>query len=41
MYKLHISNQGNKTYEEVAGIDKLLVKLEYNAISDEARIAER
>ena len=27
------------SFEDVTGIDKLLIKLEYNAFSEEARIA--
>ena len=39
IYKYHISQQTSKPYEEISGIDKLLVKLEYNAVSGDARIA--
>ena len=39
MYKYFISKAENKKFEEVSGIDKLLVKFEYNAFTDEGRIA--
>ena len=39
MYKFWISVNNNIEFEEVSGIDKLLIKLEYNAFSEEARTA--
>ncbi|WP_316839279.1 helicase-related protein [Pedobacter gandavensis] len=39
MYKFWDSKQKGLNFEEVSGIDKLLIKLEYNAFSDEARVA--
>ncbi|MDP1745073.1 MAG: helicase-related protein [Bacteroidota bacterium] len=39
MYKFHISSETPKPYDDVTGIDKLLIKLEYNAVSEEARVA--
>lgn len=39
MYKFKISQYLNKEFENVIGIDKLLIKLEYNGFSPEARIA--
>ena len=39
MYKFWVSVNSNVTFEEVSGIDKLLIKLEYNAFSEEARTA--
>ncbi|WP_276964391.1 DEAD/DEAH box helicase [Chryseobacterium sp.] len=39
MYKYYISNIENKSLEETSGIDILLIKLEYNAFSEEAKIA--
>ncbi len=39
MYKFYISQKENIKYEDVAGIDKLLLKFEYNALTDEGRIA--
>lgn len=39
MYKFWISITYDINFEEVNGIDKLLIKLEYNAFSEEARIA--
>ncbi|PWB23922.1 hypothetical protein DCO46_13400 [Flavobacterium sp. HTF] len=39
MYKFRISQQQNKNFEDIKGIDKLLIKLEYNAFSHEARTA--
>jgi hypothetical protein len=39
MYKFYISKIENKPFEEASGIDILLTKLEYNAFSDEAKIA--
>ncbi|WP_449397641.1 hypothetical protein [Chryseobacterium wanjuense] len=39
MYKYYISKIENKSLEETSGIDILLIKLEYNAFSEEAKIA--
>lgn len=39
MYKFHLSEQKSKAFTEITGIDKLLVKLEYNALSQEGRVA--
>lgn len=39
MYKFWLAKKHNLLFEEVTGIDKLLIKLEYNAFSEEARIA--
>lgn len=39
MYKYYISIETGKPYDDIIGIDKLLIKLEYNAVSEEARIA--
>lgn len=39
MYKFWVSVHNNIEFEEVSGIDKLLIKLEYNAFSEEARTA--
>lgn len=39
MYKFYISQKENVKYEDVSGIDKLLLKFEYNALTDEGRIA--
>ena len=39
MYKFYISQRDSIPYEDTTGIDVLLIKLEYNAFSEEARIA--
>ncbi|MGE7774240.1 DEAD/DEAH box helicase [Chitinophaga sp. NPDC101104] len=39
MYKYFISLDQLEDFEEVTGIDRLLTKLEYNALTDEGRIA--
>jgi hypothetical protein len=39
MYKFHISTQTNKPFIDVSGIDRLLTKLEYNALTENGRIA--
>ena len=39
MYKLSQSKKTNQTFEEVSGIDRLLTKLEYNALTPFGRIA--
>lgn len=39
MYKFRVSQHQNKDFKDIIGIDKLLIKLEYNAFSPEARTA--
>ncbi|MEK3812986.1 helicase-related protein [Bacillus sp. FSL R7-0685] len=39
MYKYFISNKEQKKIEDIAGIDKLIIKFEYNAITENGRIA--
>lgn len=39
MYKFHLSQEKNKEFDEITGIDKLLMKLEHNAISPKGRMA--
>ncbi|MEQ9287709.1 MAG: helicase-related protein [Cyclobacteriaceae bacterium] len=39
MYKFHISKVENKDFDDVSGIDRLLTKLEYNALSEQGRLA--
>ncbi|MCK9401914.1 MAG: hypothetical protein M0Q26_00805 [Chitinophagaceae bacterium] len=39
MYKLSQSKKTNQTFEEVSGLDRLLTKLEYNALTTSGRIA--
>lgn len=39
MYKYHLSITENKPFEEVVGIDAILIKLEYNATTEKGRIA--
>lgn len=39
MYKFSISQKTSKDIEDIVGIDKLLMKLEYNALSESGRIA--
>lgn len=39
MYRFIQSQRDNKPFEEVTGIDRLLVKLEYNAVTEYGRIA--
>lgn len=39
MYKYYLSEKKSKPFEEMIGIDKLLAKLEYNALTPEGRIA--
>lgn len=39
MFRFIQSQQNNKTFEEVTGIDRLLLKLEYNAMTENGRIA--
>jgi len=39
MYKYYISQNYNQKFEDVSGLDKLLLKFEHNALTDEGRIA--
>ncbi len=39
MYKLSQSQKTNQKFEEISGIDRLLTKLEYNALTENGRIA--
>ncbi|QXC55497.1 hypothetical protein KSS82_04105 [Vibrio mimicus] len=39
MYKYAISSNNNFDIEEVAGIERLLLKLEYNATTEKGRLA--
>jgi hypothetical protein len=39
MYKYYISQKNNQRFEDVSGLDKLLLKFEHNALTDEGRIA--
>jgi hypothetical protein len=39
MYKFHISNITSTPFDEIVGLDILLVKLEYNALSQEGKFA--
>ncbi|WP_345329630.1 hypothetical protein [Mucilaginibacter defluvii] len=39
MYKYFISQIESKAFEDVQGLDRLLTKLEYNAFSDQAKVA--
>lgn len=39
MYKLSQSQKTNQTFEEISGLDRLLTKLEYNALTENGRIA--
>ncbi|MEA9414339.1 helicase-related protein [Flavobacterium sp. PL02] len=39
MYKFCISQETSRPFKEITGIDKLLVKLEYNALTEKGRIA--
>lgn len=39
MYKYYISKTENKSIDEVTGIDGILMKMEYNALSEKGRIA--
>lgn len=38
MYKFYISKKHNLNFDNVTGLDKLLLKFEYNALTDEGRI---
>lgn len=39
MYKFHVTQETGVAFNEAIGIDRLLTKLEYNALSDKGRIA--
>lgn len=39
MYRFIQAQENDKTFEEIVGIDRLLVKLEYNALTENGRIA--
>lgn len=39
MYKFLESQTHNKNFDDITGIDKLLVKLEYNATSENGKLA--
>ena len=39
MYRFIQAQENDKAFEDVAGIDRLLVKLEYNALTEDGRIA--
>jgi len=39
MYRFTQAQENNKTFDEITGIDRLLVKLEYNALTEFGRIA--
>lgn len=39
MFRFIQSQKNNKTFEDLTGIDKLLLKLEYNALTENGRIA--
>jgi hypothetical protein len=39
MYKLSQSKKTNQAFEEISGLDRLLTKLEYNALTTSGRIA--
>ncbi|MDD5572008.1 MAG: hypothetical protein PHD97_12735, partial [Bacteroidales bacterium] len=39
MYKFYNSKKDNLDFKDVPGIEKLLLKFEYNALTDEGRIA--
>lgn len=39
MYKLSQSKMTNQSFEEISGLDRLLTKLEYNALTENGRIA--
>lgn len=39
MYKFFLSKSQNKPMDDIVGLDRLLLKLEYNATSDKARLA--
>lgn len=39
MYKFSLAQKDSKEIDDIIGIDKLLMKLEYNALSEEGRIA--
>jgi hypothetical protein len=39
MYKFYMSIKSSRKFSEVVGIDRLITKLEYNALSEEGKIA--
>lgn len=39
MYRFILAQENNKVFEDITGIDRLLVKLEYNALTENGRIA--
>jgi hypothetical protein len=39
MYKFYLSQETSIAIKDITGIDKLLVKLEYNALTEKGRIA--
>ena len=39
MFKYHLSQTTNVAFDKISGIDILLIKLEYNALSQEGRVA--
>ncbi|WP_136667856.1 helicase-related protein [Flavobacterium sp. H122] len=39
MYKYYISKRDSEFFDDVSGLDRLLTKLEYNAFTDQAKIA--
>ena len=39
MYKYYLSQRDVKPFDEILGLDRLLTKLEYNAFSDQAKVA--
>lgn len=39
MFRFILSQRNNKTFEDITGIDRLLLKLEYNALTENGRIA--
>lgn len=39
MYRFIQAQENDKSFDDVAGIDRLLVKLEYNALTEDGRIA--
>lgn len=39
MYRFTQAQENNKAFEDITGIDRLLVKLEYNALTENGRIA--
>lgn len=39
MYKYYLSKQENKTFDQITGIDAILLKMEYNANTENGRLA--